>query len=72
MAKTKRERFIEIASKRTNRIIDDLHLLGNCSNKNNYEYTEEDVRKMFNAIDDALKEAKSRYGKTKGKTKFTF
>ena len=72
MAKSKRERFIEIAGKRTNRIIDDLHLLGNCSNRNNYEYADEDIKKMFNAIEEALREAKSRYGKTKGKTKFSF
>ena len=72
MSKSKRERFIEIAGKRTNRIIDDLHLLGNCSNRNNYEYSDEDVRKMFSAIEEALRESKSRYAKTKGKTKFMF
>lgn len=72
MAKTKRERFVDIAGKRTNRIIGDLHLLGNCSNKNNYEYSEEDVRKMFAAIEEALREAKGRYSKSKGKSKFTF
>jgi len=72
MAKTKRERFVDIASKRTNRIINDLHLLGNCSNKNNYEYNEEDVKKMFSAIEEALKEAKGRYTKSKGRNKFTF
>ena len=72
MVKTKRERFVEIAGKRTNRIIDDLHLLGNCSNKNNYEYSDEDVRRMFAAIEEALRESKGRYSKLKGKEKFTF
>ncbi len=72
MVKTKRERFVDIAGKRTNRIIDDLHLLGNCSNKNNYEYSEEDVRKMFAAIEEALKDAKSKYSKSKSRSKFTF
>lgn len=72
MMKTKRERFVEIAGKRTNKIINGLHLLGNCSNKNNYEYSEADVKKMFMAIEDALKEAKGRYYNSKGKEPFKF
>lgn len=70
--KTKRERFVEIAGKRTNRIISDLHLLGNCSNKNNYEYTEADVRHMFAAIEEALKESKSKYLSVTKKKPFSF
>ena len=38
-----------------------LKLLGNCSNKNNYTYDENDVRQIFNAIDQELKITKSRF-----------
>ena len=72
MAKSKRERFTEVAGNRTNRIINDIRLLGNCSNKNNYEYSEADIRKMFAAIEESLRITKARYYKTSAKEKFTF
>ena len=59
--KLKRERFVKIAENRTNKIIDMIKLLGNCSNKNNYTYDENDVRQIFNAIDNELKITKSRF-----------
>ena len=58
---SKRERFIRIAENRTNKIIDMLRLLGNCSNTANYDYTKEDVRKIFTTIEDELKSAKSKF-----------
>lgn len=58
---TKRERFIRIAEARTNKIIDMLHLLGNCSNQGTYEYTKEDVDKIFSAIEAELRDAKKRF-----------
>jgi hypothetical protein len=58
---TKRERFVRIAEARTNRVLDDLRLLGNCSSKKNYEYSDADVRKIFSAIEKELKVAKARY-----------
>ncbi len=57
----KMDRFKRVAEKRTNRIIDQIRLLGNCSNRSNYEYTEEDVKKIFSVIDAELKEAKAKY-----------
>ncbi|WP_444240322.1 hypothetical protein [Eshraghiella crossota] len=56
-----RERFIRIAEARTQKIIDMIDLLGNCSNQYNYEYTQKDVDKMFSAIETALKTSKSRF-----------
>lgn len=58
---TKRERFVRVAEARTNRILNDLRLLGNCSSKNNYEYTDDDVKKIFSAIERELKVVKARY-----------
>ena len=63
----KTERFKRVAEKRTNRIIEQIRLLGNCSNRSNYEYTEEEVKKIFVTIEAELKEAKSKY-QTKTKT----
>lgn len=58
---TKRERFVRIAEARTNRILDNMRLLGNCSSKQNYEYTDEDIRKIFAALEKELKQTKNRF-----------
>lgn len=58
---TKRERFIRIAEARTNKIIDMIKLLGNCSSTSNYEYTDEDVRKIFGAIEREMRNVKARF-----------
>ena len=61
---TKRERFVRLAEARTNKILDMMKLLGNCSSKANYEYTDEDVRKIFNAIEKELKNTRSKFNGT--------
>jgi hypothetical protein len=63
MRSKKRERFEKVASKRVQKIIDFMRLLGNCSNKNNYEYSEKDVELMFREINRVLKETKVLYEK---------
>lgn len=57
----KRQRFEKVASNRVQKILNLLNLLQNCSNKNNYEYTEEDVEHMFTEIQKALKDARNSY-----------
>ncbi len=58
---TKRERFVRIVENRTNKIIDMLRLLGNCANKSNYDYTDADVKKIFETLDKEIKAAKLKY-----------
>lgn len=41
----KAERFKRVAENRTNKIIEQIRLLGNCANKSNYEYNDQDVKK---------------------------
>lgn len=66
----KSERFRRVAENRTNRIIESIRLLGNCSNKSNYEYTEDEVKKIFGAIEAELKVAKIKYQKKTKNQKF--
>ena len=47
---TKEDKFHRIASARVSKVLDSLRILGHCSNLNTYEYTEEEVDKMFTAI----------------------
>lgn len=58
---TKNEKFVRIAEARTNKIIDMIRLLGNCSNKATYDYSKDDVRKIFTVIDNELKAAKAKF-----------
>ena len=66
----KRERFKRIAENRTNKILEQMRLLGNCSNKNNYAYTEEEIRKIFTVIENQLKETKQKFLLKSNKEKF--
>lgn len=61
MAKSKHDKFVRIAESRTNKIINLIRLLGNCSNKSNYDYSDTEVKSIFNAIEAELKIAKSRF-----------
>ena len=66
---TKREKFVRLAEARTNKILDMIQLLSNCSNLSAYEYTSQDVDKIFSAIESELREAKKKFAKqdiTKG------
>jgi hypothetical protein len=61
MSSKRRERFEKVASNRVQKIIDYMNLLGNCANKNNYEYTEKDVELMFMEINRTLKKTRILY-----------
>lgn len=68
---TPSEKFIRLAEARTQKIIDMIRLLGNCSNPYVYEYSEDDVEKIFLAIENELKAARKKFGETNdGKDKF--
>ena len=56
-----RERFVDLAQKRVNKTVNDIRLIGNLSNKTNYSYTEEDVKKIYSALKTALDEMKVRF-----------
>jgi hypothetical protein len=57
----KHDKFKRVASKRVNELLDKLDILGNCANKSNYSYTEEDIQKIFRVIDSKVKEVKSKF-----------
>ena len=57
----KRERFEKVAGNRVQRVLDTLQLLKNCSNRNNYEYSESDVEQMFSEISRVMKESRAAY-----------
>jgi ABC-type Fe3+-hydroxamate transport system substrate-binding protein len=56
-----RAKFVELAEKRVSRAIKDIRLIGNLSNKSNYSYTDEDVKKIVKALDAEVKRLKQRF-----------
>jgi len=50
----KKDRFKAVASRRVQRVLDDIDNLCKCANKNTYEYSDEDVKKMLKAINEKV------------------
>lgn len=70
MDETRAQKFKRLATYRTNAVLDKLRLLGNLSNKSNYEYADEELRKIFSVIESQLRVTKSRFtGDSKNKFK---
>jgi len=61
MEETRKQRFKRMANRRVNKVLNQLRVLGNLANKSYYEYNEEDVSKMFRAIDAQLKAIKGKF-----------
>lgn len=57
----KREKFKRLASQRTNNVLKAIQVLGNCSNRSTYSYTQDEVNKVFLEIERKLKETKSQF-----------
>lgn len=55
------DRFKRLAGKRVIRTIKDIRLIGNLGNRNNYEYTNDEVEKIFRALDKELKLARAKF-----------
>ena len=64
-------KFIENAETRVNDIIVKIEKLENLSDKNRYEYTSEEIEKMFSSIEEAVKTAKQSFI-NKNRTRFKF
>lgn len=58
---SKRERFRRLATQRTNAVLYRLQVLEHCANPQLYEYTNEDVKKMFHAIESELRTVKTKF-----------
>jgi len=58
---SKRERFLSVAESRTNSILEKIRVLGNCSNRSLYEYSKDEIDKIFRAIQEKLNETKARF-----------
>lgn len=58
MSESDREKFKRLANKRVSAALKKISLIGNLSNRSNYVYTEEDVNKIFTALNEEIQAAK--------------
>ena len=68
----KRERFINIAGRRVQKVLDDIDSLSKCANKSTYEYSDEEVKKMIKAINDKVLLLKASFNASSKSGKQTF
>jgi hypothetical protein len=61
LERDKRAKFVKLAESRVNRAIKELNLIGNLSNRSAYEFTDEDIRKIFRTLQKELESAKGRF-----------
>lgn len=61
VTENRKDRFRRLASARTNAVLQKIKVLGNCANRQAYEYSEEEVEKIFATIDKYLKSIKSKF-----------
>lgn len=70
MRSSKSENFIRIAERRTERVLEALRLLRQCSNERNYEYSDAQVKKIFSEIRRHVRESEQCFQKKGSKRTF--
>lgn len=61
MSETSREKFIRLAEKRVSRAINDIRLIGNLSDRSNYDFDDAQVGEIFTALRRELKACDKRF-----------
>lgn len=59
----KRNKFMEYAGKRVNNVLHDIQILEPMARSNSYDYTKQDIEEMFDAMQEALNDAKEEFYK---------
>jgi len=56
-----REKFVDLARNRVSKALKNIQLIGNLSNRSNYDYTEEDVAKIMKALSDEVSACRKKF-----------
>lgn len=57
----RRLKFAELATKRVNKATQAIRVIGNLSNRSNYEYTDQDIRSIIRELNAAVVDVKRRF-----------
>jgi hypothetical protein len=68
----RREKFVSLAEARVSRAMHTIRLVGNLANKSNYEYNDEDIRKILNALQAELVDLKQRFNSQSSRSRPLF
>ena len=56
-----RAKFVELANARVARAVKDLRLIGNLSNRRNYDYTEEEAKLILRTLETEINVLKTKF-----------
>ena len=68
----KRQKFVELAERRVSKAVETIRLIGNLSNRNNYDYGEGEAAKILSALEAELRHLKGRFAAEIAKRKEPF
>ncbi|WP_433595420.1 hypothetical protein [Lysinibacillus xylanilyticus] len=68
----KREKFEELAEKRVTETLKKIRLIGNLSNRNNYDYTDAHVKQILSKLEEELKILRSKFSESHSEKDATF
>lgn len=61
ISEDKKGRFKRLAEYRTNEVLKRIKVLGNCSNRSAYDYSEDEINKIFSEIERNVREVKAKF-----------
>ena len=61
MLTEKRKKFITLAEKRVGNTLKQIALIENLARRSAYDYSQEDIKKIFNALEGKLRDAKGKF-----------
>jgi hypothetical protein len=67
---SRNEKFVRLAESRTNKVIKMLESISNLSNTKSYNYSDNQVRQIFKAIDKQLSKTKAAFNKQRDTSTF--
>jgi uncharacterized protein YceH (UPF0502 family) len=70
--KQRRERFIRLAEARVSKAMKAIRVVGNLSNRSNYEYSDADVRRIVKALQSELSALEARFQQSDKKSQPEF
>lgn len=72
MVRDRRAKFVELAQNRVNKAISHIRLIGNLANRTNYEFDDEDARKIVKALQREVDALKAKFGDRGGSSSSSF
>ncbi len=70
--RNKRQKFVELAEKRTKNAIKAIRVIGKLGNKSHYDYEEADVKKIIAALSKEIETLRSRLSDVPGRDEIDF